>query len=257
MKLVLVPKADPAAQNILAQLLELYDFSPAEGGLMVYEEVGLALVEDALGLSSLPFPAEEVLIASRHASKSGEPCLTVHVPGEPSKLKLGIASPLSAKSALEELARARDELGLPHRVSMEATHHGPTELPVPITFVEIGSQLPQWKEEKAGQAVARALMEAATSPARGPKAVGVGGPHYAPAHTALALSSEVCIGHILPKYVEFRAEVVELAVKQTAGGADLLVLDQKGLSAPQRELLREVGEKLGVRVERADRLGKI
>jgi len=256
MKLILVPRADPAAQNIGSQLLRLYDFKPIEGspGLRVWKGVGLATVEDALKLSSLPFPAEEVLVASRHVSESGEPCLTAHVPGEPLNLKLGLASPCSVKLALRELAQAREELGLAYKVSMEATHHGPTELSVPVTFVEIGSQPSHWRDEKAGEAVARALMRAATSSATGPRAVGFGGPHYAPRHTTVSLSSEVCIGHVIPKYVEIREEVVRLAVERTAGGVDLFVLDWKGLTRAQRELLQGLGDELGIKVERADKL---
>jgi D-aminoacyl-tRNA deacylase len=253
MKLILASSKDSAGRNIATMLLKLYNFKPMSNqrDTYVYGSVVLKIIiEDVIRISSLPLTADEVIIASRHASESGRPTLTAHVPGEPSMRKLGLASPPTLKAALKALVVARDELALPYEVSLEATHHGPTDLAPPVTFMEIGSSPAQWEDGKAAEAVARAIMEAVTSPITGVQAVGFGGPHYAPRHTQAVLRTDICIGHILPKYLVFDEELVKHAIAKTRGGAELFALDWKGLNSAQRQFLRHIADKLGVRTIR-------
>jgi D-aminoacyl-tRNA deacylase len=249
MKLVLTSAQDPAAKNITARLLELYDFekSPILPNTHVYENV--ALITIAGGVTQItepPIDADEVIVASRHASESGKPSLTVHVPGEVEKAELAVASPPTIKSALRALVNARDELKLTYDVSLEATHHGPTRLDVPVTFVEIGSSSGQWHDKRAGEAVARSIMTAATSPMECRHAIGIGGPHYAPRHTDVALRTSVGIGHVLPKYVNINEMLLERAIVRTLGGVELLALDWKGMSMGQRQISKRIADGLGI-----------
>jgi D-aminoacyl-tRNA deacylase len=256
-KFILASANDPAAKNIAAQLLELYDFEKVQShpNLYVCKNIQLATVPNEITrITALPTRADEVIVASRHASESGKPTLTVHAPGEPSKLELAIASPPTLKSALRELTAIRDELSLPYEVSLEATHHGPTSLGIPVTFVEIGSSPTQWHDKQAAEAVARAIMVAATSPIEGPQAIGLGGPHYAPRHTQVVLRTDICIGHILPKYVAIDEELVEHAIARTRGEVELLALDWKGLDSDQRQRLQQIAAKIGLRVVRESEL---
>lgn len=257
MKLILASVKDIAAENIAAQLRELYDFEKVQSQPDVYvgENLQLATVSGGITqITALPIRADEVIIASRHASESGKPTLTVHAPGDIPSGKLAVASPPTLKSALRELVIARDELRLPYEVSLEATHHGPTELSVPVTFVETGSLPAQWRDKKAAEAVARAIMAAATSPIKGRQAIGFGGPHYAPRHTQVVLRADVCIGHILPKYVAIDEELVRHAIARTSGEVELLALDWKGLDSAQRQLLQQIASKLGLQVAREGKL---
>ncbi len=254
MKLILASARDPAAQNIVARLRELYDFEEVRDrpGVFIHEDVLLTTVDGGITqIDALPLAAEEVIIASRHASESGEPTLTVHVPGEVERRELAVASPGTIKAALKALVAARDELGLPYEVSLEATHHGPTKLEVPITFVEVGSSQKQWSDMRAAEAAARAIMAAATSPAGGRRAIGFGGPHYAPRHTEVILRTDVCVGHILPKYVQVSDALIEKAVKATRGGAELFVLDWKGLDGDARTKILSTAKKLGLSATKA------
>ncbi len=256
MKLILASAKDPAAKNIAARLLELYDFerSSTIPNSHICGQVLLAQVAGGVTqLSSIPVDAEEVIVASRHASESGKPSLTVHVPGELEKRELAVASPPTIKSALQELVAARDELGLPHEVSLEATHHGPTKLDVPVAFVEIGSSQEHWANEDAGKAVARAIMVAASG-AECRNAVGIGGPHYAPRHTEITLRTDVGVGHILPKYVRIDEELLEQAIVRTRGGVGLLALDWKGMSGEQRDICQAVADRLGIEMQRTKRI---
>jgi len=257
MKLISTSAEDPASKNIAARLLELNDFKPMVGqpNVWVCEDVLLTTIAGkAVQILAPQLAADEVIFASRHESESGKPTLTTHVPGEPSKRELAIASPPTLKSAIRELVTARDELHLPYEVSLEATHHGPTKLGIPVTFVEIGSSLTQWHDEKAAEAAARAIMAAATSPIRGRQAIGFGGPHYAPRHTQVVLRTDVCVGHILPKYVTIDEELVKHAIARTSGGVELLALDWKGLDSSQRQRLQQIAANLDLHVVRESEL---
>lgn len=257
MKLIIASTKDTAAKNIAARLRELYDFEKVQGqpDVYVYKNLSLAIASNEITkITTLPQGADEVIVASRHASESGRPTLTVHAPGEPSKLELAIASPPALKSALGELIVARDELHLPYEVSLEATHHGPTGLAVPVTFVEIGSSPIQWRDKKAAEAVAHAIMAAATSPIKGRQAIGFGGPHYAPRHTQVVLRTDVCIGHVLPRYVVIDEGLIKHAIARTSGEIELLALDWKGLDSGRRQLLQQIAAKLGLQVARESKL---
>lgn len=257
MKLIIASAKDPAAKNIAAQLLQLYDFekSSTVPDLYIQKNVAMTLVnEEATKITALPFDADEVIIASRHASEVGRPSLTVHAPGEIERGELAMVSPSTIKSALQALVSARDDFGLPHEVSLEATHHGPVQLEVPVTFVEIGSTPDQWQNEKAGEAAALAIMAAASSQEKCVNAAAFGGPHYAPRHTEVSLRSRVGVGHILPKYVNFDEKLIEQTIICTEGGVKMLVLDWKGMSREQRALCQHVAAGLSIPAVRTDKI---
>ncbi len=257
MKLVLASTRDPAAKNITARLLELYDFekSPTSPNAHRCGDVMLVTIaSSATQITEPPMDAEEVIVASRHTSESGRSTLTVHVPGELEKMELAEASPPTIKTALKALVDMRDELGLTYDVSLESTHHGPTQLDVPVTFVEIGSSPGQWRDEKAGEAVARAIMAAATSSMKCRHAIGLGGPHYAPRHTDVVLRTNVGVGHILPKYASIDEALIERAIVRTRGGTELLILDWKGMSSEQRKISQRVASRRGIQILRGGKL---
>lgn len=251
MKLILASITDPAAQNIFSQLVKFWDFEESTESSEVMKLGGdvmlVRISESVTGLSDLSAPADEVIVASRHESESGKPSLTTHVPGEPDSQELAIAAPFTLKAALRELDRANEELELGWDVSLEATHHGPTKLDVPVTFVEIGSSPKQWKNPVAGEAAARAVMAAAENRGSGVPAIGLGGTHYARKHTKVVLQTDVGIGHIFPKYQSLDSPLLEEALKRTMGENPIFALDWKGLNSDLREGIHEAAEKLGVK----------
>lgn len=254
MKLVLASMKDVAAKNIYERLLENYDFETSAGAQNshVCGDVVLMKIEtESVTMRELPVKTEEVIVASRHASESGRPSLTTHTPGYLDRGEMAVASPGTVKAALLELVNAREELGLQHEVSLEATHHGPVQFNVPVTFVEIGSMPEQWRDEKAGEAAARAIMTAAEKPVECKRAVAVGGIHYAPLHTKVVLQTGVGVGHLLPKYAGINEAMIEKAITRTFGKVDMLLLDWKGATSEQRAACKKISEKLGVAVVRA------
>jgi D-aminoacyl-tRNA deacylase len=254
MKLILASEKDPAGMNIVTRLLEFYDFEKTidERHFKLSDDLSLEVITgEATEVDFLPLLADELIVASRHASEAGKPSLTVHAPGDIEKRELALASPQTIKSALIALKKESEALGLSCEVSLEATHHGPSKLGIPVTFVEIGSTLKEWQDKKAGEAVAHSLMKATTSIPKCINAVGLGGPHYAPRHTHITLNTDVGIGHILPKYVEFDECTVELAVMRTHCGVQLLALDWKGMNDEQRTVCLNLARRLKIPAKRS------
>jgi D-aminoacyl-tRNA deacylase len=152
------------------------------------------------------------------------------------------------RSLLLSLFKAQADLPS-YSVTLEATHHGPTEMNVPVSFVEIGSSEDQWKDAEAGFLVAKAIWEAISKPLSGLPAVGFGGKHYSATFTKAVLERGVAMGHIVPKYaVEgVNEEIVRQAVRKTEG-CRCAVLDWDGLRGEQRRKLTTLLKREGLDV---------
>jgi len=247
---------DPAAVNIAEKLINKHGFEATGriyAGKPVFRrgDVILAYIGvDALYAETLDrdFKVEAVVFASRHESEGGKPSLTVHVPGNLTSMaehggkpkSLAWANPHMVRNALMELRSSVAKLALDrYAVSIEATHHGPTELSVPAMFVEIGSSISEWKDDLAGEAAAEAVLSASTKRASGLSAVGFGGGHYSRKHTDFVLGSEYAVGHCLPKYFfeSFDLPVVNSAFRKTSGGCGTAIVDWKGVVGSARSTL--------------------
>jgi len=267
--LIAACKDDPAAANIASKLIEKYSFYETEetlAGRPVYRknELRLAYLEvDDVFADNLDqrFQADAIIFASRHRSESGEPTLTTHVSGNLTSearfggrpKRLAVAHPHMMKAALLGLKSAQERLGLDqYAVSLEATHHGPTELRVPSMFVEIGSSEEQWSDTAAAEAVADAIYTCASKPAQGELCVGFGGGHYSTKHTEASLGDEFAVGHILPKYFFdcFDPSMVLLAFERTVGHCATAIVDWKGIRGPERGKLVELLKSRNVNVIR-------
>lgn len=267
--LVAAYKDDPAAANIANKLIEKYSFRETEetsAGRPIYRknELQLAYLEiDDIFADNLDqrFQVDAIIFASRHKSESGEPTLTTHVSGNLTSearfggrpKRLALAHPQMMKTALQGLKSAQERLGLDrYVVSLEATHHGPTELQVPSLFIEIGSSERQWSDTVAAEAVAEAIYTCATKPGLGEPSVGFGGGHYSMKHTEANLGDEFAVGHILPKYFfdSFDPSVVWLAFERTLGRCTTAIIDWKGIRGPERRKLVELLESREVNVIR-------
>ena len=146
-----------------------------------------------------------LVFPSIHRSAKNIPGMTVHSLGNPGPTAdlggcpgtLVPTDPRSAVALLRDLAERAPAVGLP--VSYEATHHGP-ELGVPAFFAEIGSG----ETSDPPSEPVHLLAECLTSivPDEHDRVVlGVGGGHYAPHFTELALRRRWAFGHILARHV--------------------------------------------------------
>jgi D-aminoacyl-tRNA deacylase len=120
-------------------------------------------------------------------------------------------------------------------------------------FIEIGSNEERWRREDAGLAVAKAALAAVRAETSGSAAIGLGGTHYCPKFTQLALRRSQPFGHILPKYAleAVNGAFLKYAIERTLEPVDRVVFDWKGMSGNDKERLVPEVEKLGLRLERA------
>lgn len=158
-----------------------------------------------------------VVFPSIHRSSRGVESLTVHplgnlgdtneVGGVPQRLNP--TAPRLMTDALRRLSEGAAPLAIP--ATFEATHHGPA-LASPSFFVEIGVEEGARPRPDAVRVLARVLAEL-TEDAADRVVVGVGGGHYAPHFTDLALRRRWAFGHLVSRHA---LEHLERAVARQA-----------------------------------------
>jgi D-aminoacyl-tRNA deacylase len=266
--MIIYSQSDQAGKNIANHLRKTLQFTEAPAGEYNYpawKYSDYLLVETTARLIELDLDtrgAQWLLCLSRHKSESGKRCLTVHTPGnltahadlggKPSQVS--ISHPGLQARLLVELKAEKDRVGIPEEVTVEATHHGPTALPCPITFVEIGSDEEAWLDARLGQCVAQAVARALTKEDRTPpNAIGVGGGHYSEKFTSLMLEGRYSIGHIIPKYAMtggMATEMFSSCIERTYGGIAAIVVDWKGTPSAYKEHLKAFAASLGIELAR-------
>jgi D-tyrosyl-tRNA(Tyr) deacylase len=164
-----------------------------------------------------------LVFPSIHRSEQNVPCLTVHplgnlgesaeVGGRPRVVDP--TDPQLMVDALRKLAEGGRAVGF--SATYESTHHGP-ELASPAMFVEIGYGADPSPPAEA----VRVLAETIPHLRRGDGdriALAVGGGHYAPHFTDLALKRRWAFGHILSRHAltSLDAEVARAAYDASRG----------------------------------------
>ena len=260
-----------------------------QGNLRLFFLDGRHVFQDRLDrrLDFLGFPADRIIFPSKHKSKTEICALTVHSTGNVSKAVLGgssvslsVPDPVLLEKILNGLKRGNEETGLGYDVTLEVTHHGPTDLKIPSLFAEIGSAEKEWTNPTAGKIVAEAVMSIRDlpeicgcgnvpdepSPAvsgeagadedpvaggteNGPAvAVGFGGGHYAERQTKHLLAGKIRFGHIFPKHhMEFLTEdLIREAFEKS--GATVAYFDKKSIRGDDRRRVMAVVQEAGIPV---------
>jgi D-aminoacyl-tRNA deacylase len=264
--LVIASRRDIAAQNIAKELVRTREFNPVPGevDLLQHENVFLKHVEsDGIYTNIVRSPSNVdcVIFASRHRSESDEPALTTHWTGNCTSRAdfggtpktLSYTAPPRLRAALLTLDKLREEYKLNYAVSLEATHHGPTELEAPILFVEVGSTEREWNDPLAVSAASEAIWKAATAPLPGIPAVGFGGGHYCNKQGSALRINGYAFSHILSKYFfdEYDEQVVWMAFERTLGEqCHTAVLDWKGIRGPERRRLLDTLKQKNIEIVR-------
>jgi D-aminoacyl-tRNA deacylase len=216
MRLLVCSLEDIASVNIRDRLLESAEWR-AGGGLygkpvLVHGGDALVTIEerhlfaddiDERVREATGLEIDCVVFLSRHKAASGIPTLTVHPIGNFAQKaeyggRPGMLVP-SAPDLMTSLLRGlqRHAVGLGYQISFEVTHHGPF-LRSPTLYLEIGSSEGQWPDVRAGEALSRSLLE--TEVLKAPKAIGLGGGHYAPRFSEVASKKKVSIGHMISNH---------------------------------------------------------
>ncbi len=263
MRLIVASQEDTAGRNIYEELRSVFSPQGEFEGWPVLRRGVVWLIATQRPLVSAShldahFDPEYYVFASRHRSESREKTLTVHAPGNlgeraaaggrPSEL--AFANPDAMKAALLVLEKVRIEESLDYRVSLEATHHGPTELKKPALFVEVGSTEAEWRDREAISAVARAALAAAENTRTFEKTMGIGGNHYAPHHTRLVLETDVAVGHVIPSHAIASLTMTIMNVAVARSNASFGYLDWKGMKAGERSKIASLAAELHLPLKR-------
>ena len=263
MKLIVTSSEDNASMNIRARLLEgeswteegVFDSHPvlAHGDFRMVQVDRIHLDEDFIDErfeKATGVKPEAVIFASRHRAESRIPTLTVHPVGNYSSAGFGgkpstlsWAHPGLMTSALRALAAKAHGMGF--NVSFETTHHGPV-LGAPAFYIEIGSYEELWEREDAAEAIAASILVVRDD--EYPKVLGVGGGHYAPRFTDIALGRKVAIGHMAANYaLDSLNDALMLQMSERSGGAKLVYFHKKSMPKQKYRELRDRFSALGIR----------
>ena len=227
--LIVSSNIDPASKNIKKSLLEqsTWDESGTFNGNTVYhhsamKDVMIITINDRKihhenldkeVKQTLKIEPKQVIFISRHTSKTGKPTLTVHPIGNYGKAEFGgkpkiltITSPRLMTYLLRLLKKNAKQAKLYHKVCFEVTHHGPY-LDTPTLFIEVGSNEEEWAKKEPAAVVAKSVLELLDSYRYEedfsddiPVLLGIGGGHYAPRFTDVALEKKAAFGHMIPIY---------------------------------------------------------
>ncbi len=211
------------------------------------------------------FPSAKFYVfLSKHSATSGIKSLTAHHTGNPTATaavggrpyELSIAHPVLTYNfirGLNEVSKAHTLQGF--EVVYEVTHHGPTSLNKPLSFIEIGSSDSEWRLREAHEVVGEVVLNAlkALKHTKCVPITGFGGPHYAEKFTRLALQEDLCFGHIIPRYAlkELRSvpEKLEFIITQAITKSvprPVKVLVMKKVGSLARDTIKKVTEELGL-----------
>ena len=253
--MIVSSRVDPASWNIAQALMTKVGFKHEPGQKIdTYSKGNLRLLAlEKLGIfanpDDIPSDVASAIFVSKHVSSSGRAALTVHTTGNLTReAKFGgnpeevsQVDPSIIRRTLKALKAGVSQAGIQIEVTMEATHHGPTNLSMPVCFVEIGSGEREWKDPVLGEIAANAVMSAIEKiEETHPTAVGFGGTHYSAKHTRICMEGDYAIGHLVSSH-SFDGGVSERVIGDTfnksTGSCNTAIVDWKGLHSNDRRKL--------------------
>ena len=268
---IIFSSLDKASQTIFQQIIFNFNFEELNEtfeGNKIYVNNNIRLITTNKPLiysDHLDLLKSDLLIfASRHKSDSGNPSLLVHCTGNwgndakfggnPRELGNSVGSAI--KIALMELQNQKEILELDRfDVSIEVSHHGPTQLITPLIFIELGSTPKDWGNKTGALAVANAIIKVAKSNKKFKNYIGIGGSHYAPKFTKLVINPNLnfTISHIIPKYMldYINRDMISKSIDRSMEKIEKFVLDWKGMNSNQRQKIILLIESINYEYEKA------
>ena len=191
------------------------------------------------------FDYDSYVFLSKHAAESGTLALTCHSTGNFDIAKFGgnskqvaIPFPSFQKTYLQNLWKERDNFD-GFQITIEATHHGPTNLTKPCIFVEIGTTQKQWNDIELCNSIAQIIEGTFAEDLREfPNAVCFGGTHYSEKFTNEIINGKFALGTIVPKHaIEFLDESLFHHVIERNIGAETALLDWGSLGKNKQKII--------------------
>lgn len=267
MKLIVAAEKDIAASNMHELFVKEFGFQE-DGefeGHAKYKKDDFVLIKckkDILHTDYLNefFNPKIWICASRHKSEGERKTLSCHTPGNFSKAEAGgkekelcYAPALYLRKALRSLEKENKQ---DYEVTLEVTHHGPSDMNAPCLFVEVGGSEKEWNDIEACRTVCKAILSL-DKVDDSESYAGFGGPHYAPKFTKLVLQG-YAVGHIMPQYNvdDVDEEMILQAVEKTVPKANKAIIEWKGLKSSQRQKIISVLEKNNIEWKKDKELTK-
>lgn len=265
--LFIASNKDPAGLNIAEKVIEKFQLSEKniDSEFKIFERKNFKLIyinieTIFLDKINIPYNADLLIVLSKHTSSEGISSLTVHPTGNLlNEAKYGgeakhvsYTNPWYMSGYFLNLFNVLgEEANLQVKVSLEVTHHGPTEIDIPLFFVEIGSDIQHWTDKRIGEKIAEALyITLAQNDIKKKNAfVGFGGGHYAPAFSYYIQKEDVAIGHIVPKYALLDHVDEELLLelfKKSLLNKPKALVDKKGVPSKRLAELISFFEKYSI-----------
>ena len=256
---VIVSELDPVAREVSA----VWGNLPASGDhvdgaplrrlteeVLVLRRPGAHVHDEKVDLrlpSTLRESRPTLVFPSIHRSERNVPCLTVHPLGNPGpRAEVGgrprtlvPTDPRRMVAALRLIDEGATPIGL--KATYEATHHGP-EVGLPAFFIEIGygelSQPPPNAVRVLADVIRRIVVNSQDR-----VALGIGGGHYVPHFTELALRRRWAFGHLLSRHaLEEIDRVTAIDAYSKTDGAEGLVFARA--EDARHPVLEGVGQRL-------------
>ncbi len=252
---IVVSKSDKVGTNALPILLEkgfkkIDDFIWKKDDAILIERP-----EDVIYLERLDELADRyqlgyLAIISRHKATKGIKTLSVHPTGNfgeakyggnPGELSVTFANGMQ-RVWLEMQKRNPGD----YSVTLEVTHHGPTQYKTPLFFVEVGPSESEWNDLNAVETLVDSILEGAKRKHKSDVAIGFGGGHYAPKFNPL--EETVAFSHMCPKYNigNVDKDKINQMVTKTWDGVDFAVIDENGIRGQDRVKIKSLLESVGL-----------
>ncbi len=192
---------------------------------------------------------EYIAVASRHWAKSGQPSLTAHPTGNFGKAMYGghhrelqQTAPNAMRNIFNHLDDAPPE---GFQISLEATHHSPTEFDVPMFFVEVGSREEQWRDEEVCNYLVDCILTGMDEESSKPVAIGFGGGHYCPKFSEKM--NDYAMGHMAAKYaIDLLTDDLVSQMIEKSQGPEIALID--GLKGRHKRKIESLLEKSGLEI---------
>ena len=257
---------DQAAANIFEIFKQRGFFGIREG---VYEKGNLLLIpvpreivpveDEPAPMVPDPYPIDYdalavelgidyFVVASRHWARSGQPSLTAHATGNFGEALLGgrphQLQPVPAEAMRNVYVALKRSPPADFAVSLEATHHSPTQFSVPMFFAEVGSSEAQWGDIAVCEYLVDAILEGVASKERAPRAIGFGGGHYCPKFSVM--EGEHAFGHVAAKYAipSLNDDLIRQMIDKTGGVERAFI--ESGLKGSEKQMLKTTLARLSV-----------
>ena len=191
------------------------------------------------------FDYDGYVFLSKHAAESGTLALTCHSTGNFDVAKFGgnsqqvaIPFPSFQKTYLQNLWKNRTDFP-DFQITIEATHHGPTDLNKPSIFIEIGTTQKQWNDVELCNSIAQIVKKTFEKPLQQfPFAVCFGGTHYSQKFTNEIINGKFALGTVIPKHaIEFLEQSLFQHIIERNIDAQIALLDWNSLGKNKQKVV--------------------